>query len=86
MSSKINNKPVEITELVLRDAHQSLFATRMRIDDMLPIAEKLDDVGHFHRSGTRNVLGIASRQFSQESFVKNERLHQELSKFLENKP
>lgn len=34
-----------ITELVLRDAHQSLFATRMRIDDMLPIAEKLDNMG-----------------------------------------
>jgi len=34
-----------ITELVLRDAHQSLFATRMRIDDMLPIAEELDAVG-----------------------------------------
>ena len=38
-------KPLGITELVLRDAHQSLFATRMRIDDMLPIAEKLDQVG-----------------------------------------
>lgn len=35
-----------ITELVLRDGHQSLFATRMRIDDMLPIAEKLDQVGY----------------------------------------
>jgi len=34
-----------ITELVLRDAHQSLLATRMRIDDMLPIAEKLDSMG-----------------------------------------
>ncbi len=34
-----------ITELVLRDAHQSLFATRLRIDDMLPMAEKLDKVG-----------------------------------------
>ncbi|MBL6691229.1 MAG: sodium-extruding oxaloacetate decarboxylase subunit alpha [Pseudomonadales bacterium] len=40
-----NSQPLGITELVLRDAHQSLFATRMRIDDMLPIAEKLDDVG-----------------------------------------
>ena len=38
-------KPLGITELVLRDAHQSLFATRLRIDDMLPIAEKLDQVG-----------------------------------------
>lgn len=38
-------KPLGITDVVLRDAHQSLFATRMRIDDMLPIAEKLDKVG-----------------------------------------
>ncbi|GAB2196017.1 sodium-extruding oxaloacetate decarboxylase subunit alpha [Sessilibacter sp. MAH4] len=39
------NKPLGITDVVLRDAHQSLFATRMRLDDMLPIAEKLDQVG-----------------------------------------
>ena len=39
--------PLGITELVLRDAHQSLLATRMRIDDMLPIAEKLDAVGYW---------------------------------------
>ncbi len=38
-------KPLGITELALRDAHQSLLATRMRIDDMLPIADKLDRVG-----------------------------------------
>ncbi|MDH3925207.1 MAG: sodium-extruding oxaloacetate decarboxylase subunit alpha [Xanthomonadales bacterium] len=38
-------KKLGITELVLRDAHQSLLATRMRIDDMLPIAEKLDKMG-----------------------------------------
>jgi oxaloacetate decarboxylase alpha subunit len=38
-------KPLGITDVVLRDAHQSLLATRMRIDDMLPIAEKLDKVG-----------------------------------------
>lgn len=37
--------PVGITELVLRDAHQSLFATRLRLDDMLPIADKIDQVG-----------------------------------------
>ena len=42
MSAK---KPLGITELVLRDAHQSLLATRMRIDDMLPIAGKLDKIG-----------------------------------------
>ncbi|MEM6302805.1 MAG: oxaloacetate decarboxylase, partial [Pseudomonadota bacterium] len=39
-----NNK-LGITDVILRDAHQSLFATRMRIDDMLPIAEELDAVG-----------------------------------------
>jgi len=42
MSNKLG-----ITEVVLRDAHQSLLATRMRIDDMLPIAEKLDDIGYW---------------------------------------
>ena len=39
------NKPLGITELALRDSHQSLLATRMRIDDMLPIADKLDRAG-----------------------------------------
>lgn len=38
-------KPIKITDNVLRDGHQSLFATRMRIDDMLPIAEELDKIG-----------------------------------------
>lgn len=40
-------KPLGITEVVLRDAHQSLFATRLRLDDMLPIADKLDRVGYW---------------------------------------
>ena len=38
-------KPLGITDVVLRDAHQSLFATRLRVEDMLPIAEKLDKIG-----------------------------------------
>jgi len=37
---------VKITETVLRDAHQSLIATRMRLDEMLPIIERLDEVGY----------------------------------------
>lgn len=45
MSEK--KKKLGITEVVLRDAHQSLFATRMRIDDMLPIAAELDEVGYW---------------------------------------
>ncbi|SDM07699.1 oxaloacetate decarboxylase, alpha subunit [Franzmannia pantelleriensis] len=40
-----SQRPLGITDVVLRDAHQSLFATRMRLDDMLPIAAKLDEVG-----------------------------------------
>jgi len=40
-------KPLGITDVVLRDAHQSLFATRMRLDDMLPIAAQLDDIGYW---------------------------------------
>lgn len=42
-----SKQPLGITDVVLRDAHQSLFATRLRIDDMLPIAEKLDQVGYW---------------------------------------
>ncbi len=40
-----NTTALGITDVILRDAHQSLLATRMRIEDMLPIAEKLDQVG-----------------------------------------
>ncbi|MDQ7089672.1 MAG: sodium-extruding oxaloacetate decarboxylase subunit alpha [Methylococcales bacterium] len=41
------NQPLGITELVLRDAHQSILATRLRIEDMLPICEKLDNIGYW---------------------------------------
>ncbi|MGY5583664.1 sodium-extruding oxaloacetate decarboxylase subunit alpha [Vibrio cincinnatiensis] len=41
------SKALAITDVVLRDAHQSLFATRMRLDDMLPIAAELDKVGYW---------------------------------------
>ena len=42
-----HKKPLGLTEVVLRDAHQSLFATRLRLDDMLPICAKLDQVGYW---------------------------------------
>ena len=42
-----SKKALGITDVVLRDAHQSILATRMRIDDMLPIAAKLDQVGYW---------------------------------------
>jgi pyruvate carboxylase subunit B len=38
---------VKITELVLRDGHQSMIATRMRTEDMLPIIDKMDEVGYY---------------------------------------
>ena len=41
-------RPIEVTEVILRDAHQSLIATRMRTEDMLPICEQLDAVGSGH--------------------------------------
>ncbi|MGB1261410.1 MAG: sodium-extruding oxaloacetate decarboxylase subunit alpha [Cognaticolwellia sp.] len=40
-------KPLGITEVVLRDGHQSLLATRLRLEDMLPIAAKMDDIGYW---------------------------------------
>jgi oxaloacetate decarboxylase (Na+ extruding) subunit alpha len=47
MVTKSKKKPLEITEVVLRDAHQSILATRLRIEDMLPICGKLDDIGYW---------------------------------------
>ncbi|EZQ18473.1 oxaloacetate decarboxylase [Halopseudomonas bauzanensis] len=41
----LKNQPLGITDVILRDAHQSILATRMRLEDMLPIAGKLDQVG-----------------------------------------
>ena len=41
------SKPLALTDVVLRDAHQSLLATRLRIEDMLPIAPKLDKIGYW---------------------------------------
>ena len=43
----MRDRPLNICDTILRDAHQSLLATRMRTDDMLPIAEKLDQVGYW---------------------------------------
>ena len=45
--AKDKKKPLSITEVVLRDAHQSILATRLRIEDMLPICEKIDQIGYW---------------------------------------
>ena len=44
--SEVGTKPIKITETVLRDAHQSLIATRMTTEQMLPIIDKMDKVGY----------------------------------------
>ncbi len=44
--AEIEKKPVKITETILRDAHQSLIATRMTTEQMLPIIDKMDQVGY----------------------------------------
>ena len=41
------SKKVLVTETILRDAHQSQAATRMRLDEMLPVCEKLDKIGYY---------------------------------------
>ena len=45
-TSATNFGPVKITETVLRDAHQSLLATRMRTEQMLPMLSALDKIGY----------------------------------------
>ena len=40
-------KPIQVTDVILRDAHQSLIATRMRTEDMLPVCQQLDDIGYW---------------------------------------
>ena len=47
MDIKFENRKVMLTETILRDAHQSQAATRMRIDEMLPVLEQLDEIGYY---------------------------------------
>ena len=44
--AEIEKKPIKITETILRDAHQSLIATRMTTEQMLPVIDKMDKVGY----------------------------------------
>ena len=46
MADNKAKKPIKITETILRDAHQSLIATRMTTEQMLPIIDKMDQVGY----------------------------------------
>jgi pyruvate/oxaloacetate carboxyltransferase len=57
---------IELMETVLRDAHQCLVATRMRTDDMLPIAAQLDDIGYWSMETWGGATFDASLRFLKE--------------------
>ena len=59
-------KPIKITETILRDAHQSLIATRMKTEQMLPIIEKLDKVGYHSVECWGGATFDASLRFLKE--------------------
>ena len=59
-------KPIKITETILRDAHQSLIATRMSTEQMLPILEKLDQVGYYSLECWGGATFDASLRFLKE--------------------
>ena len=59
-------KPLKITETVLRDAHQSLIATRMSTEQMLPIVDKMDKVGYYAVECWGGATFDASLRFLKE--------------------
>ena len=63
---EINKKPIKITETILRDAHQSLIATRMTTEQMLPIIEKMDKVGYHSVECWGGATFDASLRFLKE--------------------
>ena len=64
--SEMAKKPIKITETILRDAHQSLIATRMSTEQMLPIVEKLDQVGYYSLECWGGATFDASLRFLKE--------------------
>ena len=63
---EITKKPIKITETILRDAHQSLIATRMTTEQMLPIVEKMDKVGYHSVECWGGATFDASLRFLKE--------------------
>ena len=62
----MEKKPIKITETVLRDAHQSLIATRMTTEQMLPIVDKMDKVGYHSVECWGGATFDASLRFLKE--------------------
>ena len=74
-------KKVKITDLVLRDAHQSLHATRMTTADMLPICEKLDSVGYDSLEGWGGATFDSCIRFlNEDPWERLRKLHKALPK------
>ena len=57
----MEKKPLKITETVLRDAHQSLMATRLTTEQMLPIIDKMDKVGYHAAFPERRSVGASQK-------------------------
>ena len=64
--AEIKKKPIKITETILRDAHQSLIATRMTTEQMLPIVDKMDKVGYHSVECWGGATFDASLRFLKE--------------------
>mgnify|MGYP000753741126 CR=1 FL=1 len=64
--AEIEKKPIKITETILRDAHQSLIATRMTTEQMLPIIDKMDQVGYHSVECWGGATFDASLRFLKE--------------------
>ena len=64
--NQVEKKPVKITETILRDAHQSLIATRMSTEEMLPIMEKMDQIGYYSVECWGGATFDASLRFLKE--------------------
>ena len=64
--AEVVKKPLKITETVLRDAHQSLIATRMTTEQMLPIVDKMDKVGYYAVECWGGATFDASLRFLKE--------------------
>ena len=76
-------RPVKIVETVLRDAHQSLIATRMKTEEMLPIIDKMDKVGYYAvESVSYTHLDVYKRQVFRDGKL----LQPELGIYINREP
>ena len=77
----VKKNPVKITDTTFRDAHQSLIATRMRTETMLPIAEKMDEVGFFSLEAWGGAtFDVAIRYLSEDPWERIRQLKRHVRK------